>query len=267
MNLKINGLNMKYGGGATGYLSLPMYDIAIMVALGFSAHKIAKILSKDYGLFKDFKLKELERAVQYRIADILGGSYRAQEELLQPIIEYLDNIEGITRQDIYQAFKEAEFSSYGWFLEWSYGREFLKADIDRISKIFNLDPKSSWEEIKSYLKKEARYYAGIPESKWLEWIFYSVPRRSTPGTLGNTLQDLAKIGERKIKNILKILCAKYGVGSKDELMYKLHKEKAIELISQGFIEYPSDDDPNLTIKESLRQEDFFEVIYSKIFST
>ena len=151
------------------------------------------------------------------------------------------------------------------FLEWSYGRAFLKADIDLILKIFNLDPKTSWETLKPYLDSAEKYYAGIPESTWLEWVFNSVPVRSVEGTSRETITTLAKIGERKVKEILKIISEKYDVEGKDELRYKLHKEKAIELIRQGYIEYSSEDHPHLLIKEELSRDDFYKLIYLKIF--
>jgi len=266
LDLKKNGLNTKYGGGGSGYAALPMYDVAIMVALGFSAPKIARILHSDYKLYANLKEQDLQRIVQYRISDILGGSYRAQEELLSPLIEHLVGIKGITRHEIYQAFKHAESSGYGWFVDWSYGRAHLKADIDKICELFNLDPKKGWETIEPHLDSIERYYAGFSESQWLDWIFNSVPRRSVAGTTKDSIQALAKIGERKIKNIIKILAEKHNVDDKDGLMYKLHRERSLELIKQGYIEYYDTAKPNLLVKKKLFRENFYKLIYTKIFN-
>lgn len=104
IDLKIQGLNMIYGGSSQ-YLNLPMYDIAIMIAMGLSAPKISKILRNDYGLSS-----ATIRAVQQKIADIFGGSYHAQEMFLKPIIEYIIGIKGITRYNVYIFFKESERS-------------------------------------------------------------------------------------------------------------------------------------------------------------
>jgi len=251
LDLKREGLNMVYGGGGSGFKTFPIYDIAIMIALGLSAPKISEILQKSYGIkYAD------TRSVQNKIADIFGGTYAAQELLLRPIMEQLLEIERINRHDIYLTFKNAEIMN-AWFSEWSYGREVLKIEINEICEKFNLNPVHNWEIIEKLVNNRERYYAGIPESQWLDWIFHNVPRR-TGGSTPNTIQDKIHLGDRKIKAILKVLCEKYNVNNKDELMYMLHREKAKEIISNGFIKKEEKNIP-------LTKENYFIKIYTDVF--
>ena len=198
------------------------------ISEGFSASKIASVLQDDYGLYKTASFETIKRAVQDKISDILGGSYQAQEELLKPIIEYLVE-KGLNRYDIYMAFKNAEFSKYGWFLDWSYSKAFIEADINQICKRFNLDPSSSWDAIKPYLHKMERYYAGISEQQWLEWIFEGKRiEKLWRNPTGDSVEEEYSIGSTKLKRIKEILCKRHGVDDINQLRFKLHRERVIE---------------------------------------
>ena len=151
IDLRKKGLNTASGGQTGTNFPLPLYDIAIMIALGLSAPKMIGVLKEFYKI-KDVKI----RTLRHKITEIFGGSYKAQEMFLKPIIEHLDSIEEISRHEIYLSFKEAELLNGGWFYEWSYGEEYLKLDTKKITKLFNLDAKTSWEEVKQYLDKKER---------------------------------------------------------------------------------------------------------------
>ncbi len=258
LDLKLNGLNMVYGGGGTGYKSLPMYDIAIMIALGLSAPKIARILNDEYGL------QTSERTVQHKVADILGGSYDSQEEFLQPIIDHLVSV-GIDRRDIYFAFKDAELSKYGWFVDWSYGKAILRSDISKICEIFNLAPESGLEAIKPYLSSIERYFAGTSESQWKKWIFDGMPIKKGKES-PNTMEDLSGVSERKIRTIIKLIAEDVGVLGITEkylvknLKYKLHSLEAIQLISKGYVNIG---DTRIT----LRSDNFHIILCKHILKT
>ena len=255
IDLKNQGLNVLYGGGGSGSVSLPIYDLAIMIALGLSAPKISEKLISDYGIRKG----EV-RTVQEKINNILGGAYQAQDEFLRPVIEHLVKV-GINRYDIYLAFKDAELMN-AWFSEWSLGREFLKPDIEKIIEKYNLDPESNWETIEQYLKQNERYYAGIPESQWIEWILSSKTfyRIKTTGESISTVQDELDIGDKKIKKILDAIYKAYNVNNKNDFIYKYHRQKAIEILKNGFIEKTGG------YKEDLTKENFHLVICKHVFN-
>jgi len=225
--LRTNGLNTAAGGAGVS-VSLPLYDIAVMIALGFSGKKIAETVQHQYNLFTTFKEKRFIKTIQRKIEDIFGGSYKAQESLLKPIIEVLDNDEQISRHEIYLLFKEAEYMN-AWFKEWSYGNEILEKDINEIRKQFDLDLESSWIEVERYLDKREKYYAGISEINWLDWIFKGLITKKD-------LQNKVKFGEKKLLRIFKCLCRVHEVNDVTELRYKLHKNYAIEALRKGFIQ-------------------------------
>ncbi|MBD3216422.1 MAG: hypothetical protein GF311_27665, partial [Candidatus Lokiarchaeota archaeon] len=130
LDTKENGLNMVYGGAVGAGTSLPAYDLAIMTAMGMLSGEIGIYMQEKYGLIdKDAGDNRRKRIVQHRIYEDLHGSYQGQEELLKPIMEHLDNFNEFSRHNIYQFFRKAEFSAFGWFLDWSDGKKFLQNDI------------------------------------------------------------------------------------------------------------------------------------------
>ncbi len=76
--------------------------------------------------------------------------------------------------------------------------------------MFKIDTGSSLKEINSLLDSRERYYAGISESDWLElFISRRLYRfKYTPMDV-ETVQDIAKIGDRKLKKIRDLLYKKY----------------------------------------------------------
>jgi hypothetical protein len=228
LDLKLEGLNMVYGGAVGKSLGLPMYDIAIMVALGFSSKKISGILTSDYGLKRVGK-----RSVQHVIDDILGGAFQAQADLLKPIIETLDRIEGISKQDIYLVFKNAELMN-AWFTSWSLGNENLEADLETIRKIYKLDPKSGSKSIKQLLDEKERIYAGLPENIWLSIIEKGPIFQKTGKGITDDVAEVVKIGDRKTKKIIDILCKKHGFRSLKEFKIFLHRQRVENILLNKF---------------------------------
>ncbi|MBD3216158.1 MAG: hypothetical protein GF311_26325 [Candidatus Lokiarchaeota archaeon] len=233
LDTKENGLNMVYGGGGGTGMSLPLYDIAVMISLGLTGPKIADLLQSLYFEIRD---NQIERTVQHYIEEYFGGTFESQQEFLMPIIEHLVK-EGIDRHEIYLWFKDAEVR-YGWFLDWSYGKELLKNDYKVVLDKYDLQEDANWEDVEEHLEELESYYCGIPESKWLEWAFYSIPiKRGKPSP--NTIEDYTLVSERKIRNAYKYIYSKFNVDNKIELKYELHKREAIRLINQGFLETPN----------------------------
>ena len=253
IDLKKNGLNMVYGGGGTVYFSVPIYDIAIMIALGLSAPKISKILRDYYGLERSNT-----RIIQHKIADLLGGAYKAQEDFLRPILERALKNDNITRHALFMKFKEAELMT-AWFHQWKIGIEILNNDIIDICKKFEIDPKSDWKIIKSFLDKRIRYYAGIPEFKWLDWIFKFIPKNKRMASKDKiTIEELSGIKERQLNLIIKQICKRHKVRNYFELKWKLHREKVLQLLEKGHVKINKK-------KIQLNQNNFHTIIYFRVF--
>ncbi|MFO8020715.1 MAG: hypothetical protein R6U96_18980 [Promethearchaeia archaeon] len=188
IDLKKDGLNTLPGGMSASGISLPLYDIAIMIAVGLSAPQISEILINNYCI----PVGKI-RTVQEKIDNFFGGSYLAQEKFLRPIIEHLDS-RGISRNEIYLRFKNAELMN-GCFLEWSYGLEFLEGDIENICEIFTLELESDWEKVEELLEQNAQYYAGYSKEVWLRWIARGFSKKD--------IANKINIGKQKVKKIFK----------------------------------------------------------------
>ena len=261
MALRTNsrGLNTAAGGAGISGAVLPLYDIAIMLALGYSSKKISEILQdpNNYGLFAGTSKDQFKKTIQHKTEDIFGGAYKAQEELLKPIIEHLDSIEGISRHDIYMAFKNAELMQ-AWFNEWAEGREFLKGDVDKIFKIFNLDQKTSWETIERLLNEREKHIAGISESQWLELYSHS-DRIGKFIRDENSVLNKVQIGQKKVYRVLHMLKLKLGFSTLEDLKSSLLKERVEEILKNGYII-----DPDSGKKTVLKEKDFYEIICEKL---
>jgi len=233
LDTKKQGLNSVYGGAtSTGY-SLPIYDITIMVAMGLTGSDIAKILQEKYFKLTSNKgLKELTRTVQYHIAEKLGGTYEAHRELIKPIIEMLAYESEIPMHLIYQEgrYKKLESNHYGWVKQWSLGQEYLNKDLLDLIKKKNLRNDPDWETIKEHIDEIKVYYAGYSEETFKFWML----NKPFFAGKGNVL-DIIGTGDRKLKEIVKILCEKYNESNLNSLKYKFQKEKIISLLSKGYI--------------------------------
>ncbi|TFG21352.1 MAG: hypothetical protein EU529_13710 [Promethearchaeota archaeon] len=260
LDLRKKGLNTTSGGQTGTNFPLPLYDIAIMIALGLSAPKMLKDLKEFYNI-KDVKI----RTLRHKITEIFGGSYKAQEMFLKPIIEHLDSIEGISRHEIYLTFKDAELLNDGWFYEWSYGEEYLKTDIEKIYKLFNIDTRASWEEIMQYLDKTEKNFVGIPEYQWKEWFISNKMLRSYSGSNQKSIAEILSIGKTKIQTIVKRIVKNNGCNSLSELKYKLQRQKVIEILKFGAIIDIIDENGRLT-KIELEKEDFHLLICKHVFN-
>ena len=99
INTVKNGLNMNIGSGGPGKF-IPIYDIAILIAMGHSIKNIMQILNRKYNLGKITR-----NIVVARIDTFFDGWYQAQEMFLKPIIEDLVR-DGFERNLIYLHFKD-----------------------------------------------------------------------------------------------------------------------------------------------------------------
>ncbi|MBD3197796.1 MAG: hypothetical protein GF317_22280 [Candidatus Lokiarchaeota archaeon] len=239
--------------------------------MGLLSGDIGLYMQEEYGMIDgDVSSKRRTRIVQHRIYEDLGGSYQAQEELLKPVMEYLDELSGITRFDIYTFFKNTEASNYGWFYEWSYGKKYLINDVKQVCEKYEIDPEADWDVIEPYLDEIDPNIKGIALSQWEEWIITGrkltkrkpdKPSVAEEYMLGNTMVWRIL---NEIKDIHGI--PRGDVSSWHKLVHKLQRERSIEIIKKGYFEY-FPDPKNLEIRERVEIEpwNYYVEIGMKLF--
>ena len=153
----INGLNQVKGGGGMGkVMSLPLYDIAMMISLGANQKTIANYLKSNYKIFKDgAKVKNIRNQVTKVIKYVWGSFYDAQDQLLRPMVRELA-IAGYSLQDIYINLK-----SWGAQVQSSWFNAFFKHN-----DIGSFD----WRGIKNIAEDERAQYFGIPVKTYIEQV-------------------------------------------------------------------------------------------------
>lgn len=257
INTVKNGFNMNVGSGGPGKF-LPIYDIAILIALGQSIKNILYILNRKYNVGKITR-----NILVARIDIFFGGWYQAQEMFLKPMIEKLVN-KGFDRNAIYLHFKDLEVG-YGWFRDWSVGDVLLEYDIQNFKKSLNIEFNQNSDLLEEYIDQLERHYCGISEKQWLTYIMNGISIRSwRPSQV--SICSLTKIGERKIYTILNILFKKFKVSNKYELRYLLQKIKAIENLKKGYILLPNKGHSSKTIKIELKKENFYLTLCRDVFN-
>ena len=156
--------------------SLPYYDIALMVALGFGLKKIHEVVQKVTNKKISF------RSFRTHFQRVFGSYYSAQEKLLKPVIEsVLDNdYEYLKGSQVYHIFKnilnqKEKGGLLTWFRDWSAGGILLQDDFKNIlkgndSQVF--DKYTINDGITHYYQ---RFY-GVPWKVWVGWAIKGFKR-------------------------------------------------------------------------------------------
>jgi len=174
----ITGLNTVIPSGVApaNVHSLPYYDIALMIALGFNQEKIHKLTQKV------IHKKISYRTFRTHFQRVFGSYYLAQERLLKPVISSVLNTDyGYMKGfQVYSILKSiANQKERGglltWFMDWSSGGILLDYDLENIlrntnTKVFDKD--AIGKEIRHYYQ---RFY-GIP---WKVWVSLAIQGLNT----------------------------------------------------------------------------------------
>jgi hypothetical protein len=167
----LTGLNSVIPSGVapTNTHSLPYYDIALMVALGFDLKKIHEVIQQVTNKKISF------RSFRTHFQRVFGSYYSAQEALLKPVIDSLLNndYEYLKGSQVYHIFRDVmnqkeKGGLLTWFRNWSAGGILLQKDFKNISKCkdyqtFNKHTQNN--DIKHYYQ---RFY-GVPWKDWVSW--------------------------------------------------------------------------------------------------
>ena len=109
-----------------------------------------------------------------------------------------------------------------------------------------------------------RYYAGISESQWIDWITSSIPVSSLDRTYSysreeESIMDNTRLGSRKVIEIIKTIANRYGYDTPTSFRYQLHKNLVLKVLKVKTI----------TISEgefiNINKDDFYEQICQYLF--
>ena len=198
------------GGGQGGlpYISLPLYDIVGMIALGCTQKRIWKILNKLYK--DDFNREKIaENTLRRRIIEEFKGWINAQKLFLKPMVEALI-YKGFSDRKIYNILSSPH-SREGWLYAWWKNGE----ELD-----FRFWSELDESKIKKILKNSEEKYCGIPKSKWEEWVIKEVKN-----------YEIAKVTRLNFDTIVSIY--KDIFGGRNNILFKYRRETTIKMRERG----------------------------------
>ncbi len=220
LNTVKEGLNEKEGGGAVGkYIRLPLYDMAVMIALGKNKAQISRLIRNFYNI------EVSEETIKKRISDIFGGWYEAQIKFLKPIVEKLF-LDGYNGRQIYELINDISGQHQDtWFNDWIWGETFLNFEINEARKVLiqkgieNPDSQTIYEQIN-------KHYFGFLQSQWIKWAIENVSFNYLAKKYNFSKKTLVKIYE-KIGNSHTKVQIKYRRLKAKELLRKNWKIEKI----------------------------------------
>jgi len=198
------------GGGQGGlpYISLPLYDIVGMIALGCTQKRIWKIINKLYK--NDFNREKIaENTLRRRIIEEFKGWVNAQKLFLKPMVEALV-YEGFSDRKIFNTLSSPH-SREGWLYAWWKNGE----ELD-----FRFWSELDERKIKNILKNSKEKYCGIPKSKWEEWVIKEVPN-----------YEIAKVTKLTFDTIVSVY--KNIFGGRNNILFKYRRETTIKMREGG----------------------------------
>lgn len=181
------GLNEYEGGGLQKkFIRLPLYDIAMLIALGKNKAQITDVLNKMY----PFNVSKL--TVSNRIQAFFGGWYEAQIKFLKPIIEQLF-LDGFSGHDIYRFVEDVSGQHQdAWFNDWRWGDVFLDVDIKRVKNQLESEGLTDFKDVNLIDRIDKRYF-GIPQSQWIKWAVENVSGKEIKKNLGFSGKTITEI--------------------------------------------------------------------------
>ena len=189
------GLNMTENTGSTkNYIALPLYDMAFLLALGYSEGGISDILNNTYALSTN------NFQIGYRIRDFFESFINAQILFMRPVVvEILTNFPSIELSELSRAFGYNRFGNgqYSIFRKFFEGLNFVK--------LRNLmrRPDFDWDNLKELAKefKDVNKIKGFSKSKWIKWLIKDIPNMKICEKIGLNPKD-SHVAQKSIDYIL-----------------------------------------------------------------
>lgn len=156
--------------------SLPYYDIALMVALGFGLKKIHEVVQKVTTKKISF------RSFRTHFQRVFSSYYSAQEKLLKPVIESVldSDYEYLKGSQVYLIFKnilnqKEKGGLLTWFRDWSAGGILLQDDFKNI--LISIDSQVFDKyKIKDGITHYYQRFYGVPWKVWVSWAIKGFKR-------------------------------------------------------------------------------------------
>jgi len=177
------GLNMiEAGGSIYKYISLPIYDIAFMIIMGYHETDIAKILNNEYNLNLNPK------QVGYRVIEFFKGLQNARVLFMKPILQdILIKFPNIKRDDFYEIFKY--FRIFAPDLE-LFKVFFENLNFKQVKKLIR-QKDFVWDNLKQLAEdlRDTTKIKGVSKSQWVEWLIKNEPNLNICKILGLDIKD------------------------------------------------------------------------------
>jgi len=177
------GLNMiESGGSIHKYITLPLYDIAFMIALGYNETEIAKIINSEY------KLNLNSKQISTRVIDFFKGLKNARVLFLKPILQkILTEFPDIKRRDFSEILKYSrvfypELELFKIFFE---NLNFKQLKQVMRQKDFN------WDNLKQLAEdlRDVTKIRGVSKSQWIEWLIKNESNLNICNKIGLNIKD------------------------------------------------------------------------------
>ena len=177
------GLNMiEAGGSIYKYLSLPIYDIAFMIIMGYHETDITKILNSEYNLNLNPK------QVGYRVIEFFKGLQNSRVLLMKPILQdILIEFPNIKKDDFYEIFKY--FRVFAPDLE-LFKVFFENLNFKQVKKLIR-QKDFDWDNLKQLAEdlRDTTKIKGVSKSQWVEWLIKNEPNLNICKILGLDIKD------------------------------------------------------------------------------
>ena len=177
------GLNMiESGGSIHKYISLPLYDIAFMIALGYNETEIAERLNIEYDLNLNSK------QISYRIIDFFNGLQKARVLFIKPMLqEILIEFPNIKRDDFFEIFKYSRIFSPDLELFKVFFEGLRFKELKWLIRQKDFD----WDNLKQLAEdlKDTTKIRGVSKTQWIEWLVKNEPNLNICNIIGLNIKD------------------------------------------------------------------------------
>ncbi|KKK98819.1 hypothetical protein LCGC14_2638950, partial [marine sediment metagenome] len=177
-------------------IDLPYYDIAFLIALGFSLEEVHRIITTS---FRNIIIGL--QAFQKRIRRVIGDLAISQAKFLKPVIEsiidnmpaeFLDVPSGIALTKVFMDFSDPH--STGWLSRWLKGEILLDTDFKRIFGNIDVTAKGAvLKTIKEKINIYYRRYFGATWRQWESWLIKGLSTRDIAKELNAPLSRVTKV--------------------------------------------------------------------------
>lgn len=213
-----NGLNMTINT-STKYISLPLYDIAFMIALGLKLKLITEILNNIYDLEVNNNL------VNTRIREFWQSWENAQEKFLKPVFQALIEQNKYTFAEIRDTLKYSHKGLYKIFKRFFNGLTFNQLKTVMARNNYNWDSLGHMAE--NY--KDDKKIRGFSILKWREWFIKGVPL----GDIAELTGFKSGLAMRTFLYNNKKILTEFGGRGYEKIVDKCRRERTIERILDG----------------------------------